>query len=111
MRRMRKDCVSGGWRVCVAFGALWLGVPALLAQDTGVPRNQDATSASDPSTDPAPLPTMVPHLETDRWWLSGQANFISQWASAAAASAGTGSSIGPGWFSFQMEFRATIRNT
>jgi high affinity Mn2+ porin len=23
--------------------------------------------------------TMVPHLETDRLWLSGQANFISQW--------------------------------
>jgi high affinity Mn2+ porin len=76
---MRKDCISWGWRVCVVFGALWLGVPTLLAQGTAAPRTQDDTSASDPSTDPDPLPTMVPHLETDRWWLSGQANFISQW--------------------------------
>jgi len=34
-------------------------------------------TASDPEGDP--IPTMFPHPESDRWWISGQANFISQW--------------------------------
>src|SRR5260370_2773582 len=25
------------------------------------------------------MTTIFPHPETDRWWISGQANFISQW--------------------------------
>jgi hypothetical protein len=37
---------------------------------------QDADADSDDPKDPA---TILPHLETDRLWLSGQANFISQW--------------------------------
>jgi len=34
-------------------------------------------TASDPEADP--IPTMFLHSESDRWWISGQANFISQW--------------------------------
>ncbi|MCU1242551.1 MAG: Carbohydrate-selective porin [Candidatus Acidoferrum typicum] len=38
---------------------------------------------SDPPDPPAeetdPIPVMFPHSETDRLWVSGQANFISQW--------------------------------
>ncbi len=47
------------------------------AQDK--PTNDGTTTASDATPENDPLPTMVPHLESDRWWLSGQANFISQW--------------------------------
>jgi high affinity Mn2+ porin len=39
-------------------------------------------AASDPEPAPVPddpLTTMIPHAEWDRLWLSGQANFISQW--------------------------------
>src|SRR5665213_2991748 len=53
---------------------------------SGAPQNRDiATDRGDASTqdagdseqkDPA---TMFPHFATDRIWLSGQANFISQW--------------------------------
>ena len=35
--------------------------------------NEDSAFAADP------VPAMFPHPETDRWWISGQANFISQW--------------------------------
>ena len=48
-------------------------------------RAQDSPPAESPrsnddSAPPAdPVPTMFPHPETDRWWISGQANFISQW--------------------------------
>jgi high affinity Mn2+ porin len=76
---MRKDCVSWGWRVCVVSAALWLCAPALPAQDTAAPQDQNSTGASDQSADPDPQPTMLPHPETDRLWVSGQANFISQW--------------------------------
>jgi high affinity Mn2+ porin len=61
--------------------ALYLShtAPELRAQD---PPNQSdrPTSASDDSAPESdPLPVMFPHPETDRIWLSGQANFISQW--------------------------------
>jgi hypothetical protein len=59
-------------------------------------RPQDAASALDAGTDQNPqtqpgeeqtttdendgsIPTMFPHFDSDRIWLSGQANFISQW--------------------------------
>ena len=57
-------------------------LPALLLLIATVLRAQDAPestppASSAPETDPAP--TMFPHPESDRIWLSGQANFISQW--------------------------------
>ena len=60
-------------------GLCFLYVPLLLAQDTTAPQEQSSTSTPGPSADPEPLPTMVPHLESDRLWISGQANIISQW--------------------------------
>ena len=38
------------------------------------PPESDAAAAEDDE-----IPTMLPHPETDRIWVSGQANFISQW--------------------------------
>jgi len=55
-------------------GLFLLATPVLHAQEvpeSPVPANPD------PEADP--IPAMFPHLESDRWWISGQANFISQW--------------------------------
>jgi len=48
------------------------------AQD---PQAEQAPAPPDAETGPAtdPIPVMFPHLETDRLWISGQANIISQW--------------------------------
>ena len=48
----------------------------ILAQDATL-QASDVTDEGD-SSETSTL-TMLPHLETDRLWISGQANFISQW--------------------------------
>ena len=67
--------------VFVALAALfWPG-------GAGVARAQEAAPVQTPSdvpetpsaSDPDPIPVMLPHPEWDRIWVSGQANFISQW--------------------------------
>jgi high affinity Mn2+ porin len=68
----------------IAFVALavsfwpWIAL-ALRAQET-TPA-QASTNEPQPSDDPETDPNLVmfPHPETDRLWISGQANFISQW--------------------------------
>lgn len=52
--------------------------PFSRAQD---PKAEQAPSPPDAETGPAtdPIPVMFPHPETDRLWISGQANIISQW--------------------------------
>ncbi len=55
----------------------WLAVPALRAQDA--PNQESAPPDAGPTPEPDPVPTMLPHPESSRWWISGQANFISQW--------------------------------
>jgi hypothetical protein len=49
------------------------------AQNVPVLSSQPEPQSSDPAADPEPLSTMFPRLESDRLWISGQANFISQW--------------------------------
>jgi high affinity Mn2+ porin len=49
-----------------------------LAQDTP-PREQQSTPDAGASGADDPIPTMLPHFETDRLWLSGQANIVTQW--------------------------------
>jgi high affinity Mn2+ porin len=64
---------------------LWLGLrlattPPALGQDAptdqaptqSAPASADDSSSSDPAT-------LFPHSESSRFWISGQANFISQW--------------------------------
>ena len=62
---------------CAVLGASSLAPSEARAQDSSPlqapPSNDDSTPATDP------VPTMFPHPESDRWWISGQANFISQW--------------------------------
>jgi high affinity Mn2+ porin len=79
---MRKDGEFRGWRMSALLAAwMLLCAASSHAQGTAAPQDPNAKATSDPGADPEPdpLPTMVPHLETDRIWISGQANFISQW--------------------------------
>lgn len=52
--------------------------PAAKAQD---PPSQEAPSPPDAETGPATdaTPVMFPHPQSDRIWISGQANIVSQW--------------------------------
>jgi high affinity Mn2+ porin len=68
-----------GWRTGLILAALALWLPAVFAQDGTPAQEPNETNASAESADPSSPPTMFPHLETDRLWISGQANFISQW--------------------------------
>jgi high affinity Mn2+ porin len=45
------------------------------------PQSEQTPAPPDAETGPAtdPIPVMFPHPETDRLWISGQANIISQW--------------------------------
>ncbi len=62
--------------LCVTGACLLLPVPSR-AQDS---RNQEeARPDAGPTPAEDPVPTMLPHPESDRWWLSGQANVTSQW--------------------------------
>ena len=61
----------------IAAGMLFSPAPSR-AQD---PQAEQPPAPPDAETEPAtdPIPVMFPHLETDRIWISGQANIISQW--------------------------------
>jgi high affinity Mn2+ porin len=64
------------------LGALLLCLAAYRAQAQDLPPGQSAQqSASNPQNDSSPdeTTTMFPHSESSRFWISGQANFISQW--------------------------------
>ena len=51
---------------------------ALCAQERPAPPAPAPSDAPQEASDGDPMPAMFPHLETDRFWLSGQANFIFQ---------------------------------
>ena len=55
--------------------------PGTTAQSAGAPSaaSVPAVPEPDPADEGDDTPAMFPHPETDRIWLSGQANFISQW--------------------------------
>lgn len=62
--------------ICVAMTAFAFAPVIVCGQSL----SQASASADSAATaESQEIPTMVPHLTSDRWWLSGQANFISQW--------------------------------
>jgi high affinity Mn2+ porin len=63
---------DGRAKVLAAF--LLLIAPMVSAQQA-----PESSVAADPVAESDPTTTIFSHPETDRWWLSGQANFISQW--------------------------------
>jgi len=62
---------------CAMLGASSFVASGARAQDSPPAESPRSNDDSAPPADP--VPTMFPHPETDRWWISGQANFISQW--------------------------------
>jgi len=74
---MRRSIVQNILVFFAGLSALLLAAGTLCAQDQ--PKNPAPTNPQTSTEAPDdPLPTMFPHLETDRAWLSGQANFIFQ---------------------------------
>jgi len=66
-------------QIAVILAILFLcGPPRLRAQDTAVTPEQQPVRVQVEGAEADP-PAIFPHPETDRWWISGQANFISQW--------------------------------
>jgi high affinity Mn2+ porin len=66
------------WLLSTAAAGHLFFAPASRAQD---PQPQQAPSPPDTETPPATdsIPVMFAHPETERLWISGQANIISQW--------------------------------
>ena len=61
--------------------AMLVLVTAATTRAQANPPSQSPPDLSSPQADTEndPIPVMFPHPETDRVWISGQANFISQW--------------------------------
>lgn len=75
---MRRFKIQFVLPISAMLGAFSIGAVELRAQDS--PRVQEqAPQAPDSTADPDPVPAMFSHPESDRWWISGQANWISQW--------------------------------
>jgi high affinity Mn2+ porin len=63
--------------VCASLGAFAMTAYPLRAQNN--PSPQPTAQADDPPSESDATPAMFPRPETDRLWISGQANWISQW--------------------------------
>jgi high affinity Mn2+ porin len=61
------------------FAMFWFLPANLRAQDPAPAPDNSAAETSDLSTESDPMLTMLPRPESSRIWISGQANFISQW--------------------------------
>ena len=75
--KMRHSNLHFVFALCVMLGAFSLAASDARGQDSPPPESPSSNTDSTPAADPVPV--MFPHPETDRWWISGQANFISQW--------------------------------
>jgi len=60
------------------LAVLGLRPESLVAQEAAPDQAASILESADVGPD-SDLPTMFPHLESDRFWISGQANFISQY--------------------------------
>jgi high affinity Mn2+ porin len=77
---MRRRVQLRAFVLMAVAGFFGLSTPLVLHAQQTTPDQGPTTSprtSGDPDTDP-PL-IMFPHPETERLWISGQANFISQW--------------------------------
>jgi high affinity Mn2+ porin len=76
-------CARPAWWLLSTLAMCLLTAVITCAQESLPSTDGQATTTSDPqaeagkSDDPATV--MVPHSEWANWWVSGQANFISQW--------------------------------
>ncbi len=89
----------GGWGLGLALGTVALAPAVAQTQApnaTATAPSRTATADADPSTDPAPE-SMFPRLKDDRFWLSGQANFIFQTNPSFFAKYSGPHSLGPNY--------------
>jgi hypothetical protein len=63
--------------LCGMLGASSFAASGARAQNSPPAESPRSNDGSTPAAEPPP--TMFPHPATDRWWISGQANLISQW--------------------------------
>jgi high affinity Mn2+ porin len=74
------------WFVRLVPAVLLAGIASTLASAQSVSMqdqtSQSAASGDTKNQDADPPVTLFPHSESSRFWISGQANFISQWHSA-----------------------------
>ena len=73
------SCCSWYLRVAAAWLTILAVAPAVRAQEAPVLRPSIPSDVPEETPEADPVPAMFPHPETDRWRISGQANFISQW--------------------------------
>ena len=59
--------------------ATFMALPLRLSAQGEPPPSPDTPSTASPDVTPEPTLTMLGHLKTDRIWISGQVNIISQW--------------------------------
>src|SRR5260370_11753806 len=71
--------VSRYLRVAAFWMSIAAGFPVLRAQEAPVPPPPIPGTVSVETPEADPVPALFPHPETDRVWISGQANWISQW--------------------------------
>jgi high affinity Mn2+ porin len=64
---------------CLPLASIVFAPADLLAQESSSIQASATAEAADSSSETDSMLTMLPHLERDRFWISGQANFISQW--------------------------------
>jgi high affinity Mn2+ porin len=77
MRRLTFQFIPA---ICALLGVFSAAAAGLRAQDSRqAPAQTPPVTDSTADAEPDPVPTMFPHPESDRWWISGQANWISQW--------------------------------
>lgn len=77
-----EDCkwLRAAWLLILWCWCLWPDAPAASAQETVASADMATPETGSTTSAPYdPVTTMFPHAEWDHWWLSGQANFISQW--------------------------------
>src|ERR1700682_6254151 len=59
--------------------ATFMALPSRLSAQGEPPPSPDERSAASPDVTPEPTLTMLGHPKTERIWISGQVNIISQW--------------------------------
>src|SRR6266849_9451801 len=71
------------WSRYLRVASFWMSIaavsPGVRAQEASVPPPPIPGTVSVETPEADPVPAMFPHPETNRVWISGQANWISQW--------------------------------
>src|ERR1700745_3555558 len=73
---LRRYLQKAVWALLICANALLLASEELRAQEPKKTAQTNTDARTEAQDDP--LPTMLPRLESDRLWLSGQSNFIFQ---------------------------------